>query len=192
MKKIIQNSIFILFLPLLFISCSPEEVENITAANYNAQVVKSFIYDSDMVGEWKLQAMVANKDIDLDGDGELNNDLLNETSCFENMSYTFRGNKTFTIVNATLELKAQNEKDEFKCQSATTISGKWSIKDDMLTLYIKKNNQEYTEQKHLIYTKDQFFIEINQYESQDYINDKGNSSAAGLSVVALEFKRISK
>ena len=192
MKKLFQNSIFILFFPVFLISCSGEDVEDLTSANYNAQVVKTFIYDSDLVGEWKLQSMIADRQIDLNGDGELNNDLLNESSCFENISYTFRGNKTFTIRNSTLELKALNDKDEFKCLPATTISGKWSIKDDMLTLYIRKNNQEYTEQKHLIYTKDQFFIEINQYESRDYIIDKGNNSAAGLSVVAVEFIRTSK
>ena len=192
MKKIIQNSIFIIFLTVFHISCSGDEIEDLTIANYNAQVVKSFIYDSDLVGEWKLKSMIGDREIDLNKDGELNNDLLLESSCFENISYTFRGNKTFTIVNSTLELKGLNDKDDFKCQSATTLSGKWSVKNDMLTLYIKKNNLEYTEQKHLIYTKDQFFIEINHYESRDYINDKGNSTASGLSVVALEFKRTSK
>lgn len=192
MKKNIQNSLFIIFFSLSLISCSGDGMEDLTTANYNAQVVKTFIYDSDLVGEWKLQSMIGDREIDLNNDCELNSDLLLESSCFENISYIFRGNKTFTIINSTLELKGLNDKDEFKCQSSTTLSGKWSVKNDMLTLYIRKNNQEYTEQKHLIYTKDQFFIEINQYESRDYINDKGNSTAAGLSVVALEFMRTSK
>mgnify|MGYP003295777751 CR=1 FL=1 len=192
MKNTIKNFITALIFPLFLISCSADEVEDLTSANYNAQMVKTFIYDSDLVGEWKLQSMVANKDIDLNGDGEQGANLINESSCFENITYTFRGNKTFTIINSTLELNSLNDVDDFKCQGASAISGKWSVKDDMLTLYIKINNQEYREQKHLILTEDTFFLEINKIESKDYIIDKGNSSAAGLSVVALEFGRTSK
>lgn len=192
MKNILKFSIITLIFPLFLVSCSADEVEDLTSANYNAQMVKTFIYDSDLVGEWKLQTMVANKEIDLNGDGEMGNNLIKESTCFENITYTFRGNKTFTIINSTLELSSVNDTDEFKCQSASTISGKWSIKDDMLTLYIRHNNQEYQEQKHLILTEDTFLLEINKIESKDYILDKGNSSAAGLSVVALEFARTSK
>lgn len=192
MKSIIQNCIVALLFSNFLISCSGDDMEDLKSADYNAQMINTFIYDSDLVGEWKIKSMISNKVSDLNGDGEFGSDLLKESSCFEEMIYTFKGNKTFTIINSTLELNSLNDKDDFICQNTTTISGKWSIKDDMLTLYIRKNNQEYQEQKHLILIDDSFFLEINKIESRDFINDKGNSSAAGLSVVALEFKRTSK
>ncbi len=192
MKKIISNSIVVVFFSLFIISCAGDDLEEIQSAEYNAQLGNIFIYDSDLVGEWKIGTIAVNRNVDLNGDGESSNDLLLETSCFESMIYTFKGNKTFTIINPTLELTEIDNKDEFKCQNPTTISGKWSLKDDMLTLYIKRNNLEYTETKHLILIEDSFTLEINEDESKDLINDKGNSSAAGLSVVALEFQRTSR
>lgn len=192
MKKSITNSIIVVFFSLFIISCAGDDLEEIQSAEYNAQLANTFIYDSDLVGEWKIGSMITDLNVDLNGDGELNKDLLLESKCFDNMIYTFKGDKTFTIINPSLELTATDNQDEFKCQAPTTISGKWSLNDDMLTLYIRRNNVEYQEKKHLILIEDSFTIEINEAESKDFIIDKGNSSAEGLSVVALEFKRTSR
>lgn len=181
-----------LFSSLLFISCSGDDMDGIGSADYNARIADVFIYDSDLVGEWKIGAVVVDRNVDLDGDGDLNDDLLEESVCFEKMTYTFRGDKTFTIINPSIEFKGVDDKDEYNCISSTSISGKWSIKDDMLSLYIRRNNVEYQELKHLILIDDTFFLEINKDESKKFIDDKGTSSASGLSVVALEFKRTSK
>ena len=192
MKKIIPNSILLLFTSLILISCSGNDLENINSADANAQLVNAFIYDSELVGEWEVDAMITDREIDLNGDGESNYDLLSESSCFDKMVYTFKGDKTFTIINPILELTSREDEDEFNCQSPNTITGKWSIKDDNLILYIKRNNVEYQEKKHLILLENHFYLEINNNESKEFINDKGNSSVSGLSVVALEFKRTSK
>lgn len=191
MKKIIPNSI-LLFFALSLISCSGEDLDNNGSTDYNAKMLDVFIYDSELVGEWEVDAMITDRQTDLNGDGESNYDLLMESSCFEKMVYTFKGDKTFTIINPILELTKRDNKDEFNCQNPTTISGKWTIKDDMLTLYIKKNNVEYQEKKHLVLLENHFYLEINKNESKEFINDKGNSSVSGLSVVALEFERTSK
>ena len=192
MKKIIQNSILIFFSTLTLISCSGDDLQNINSADYNARMLDVFIYDSELVGEWEVDAMITDREIDLNGDGVSNYDLLSESSCFEKMVYTFRGDKTFTIINPILELTNREDKDVFNCQSPTTITGKWSIKDDSLILYIKRNNLEYQEKKHLILLENHFYLEINKNESKEFINDKGNTSVSGLSVVALEFERTSK
>lgn len=192
MKKITQNSVFLFFISFLLFSCSGDDLENIRHAEYNAKMLDVFIYDSDLVGEWKVKTMVVNKSIDLNGDNELNTNLLLESGCFENMVYTFKGDKTFTIINPILELTLLDNKDEFKCQDPATITGKWSIKDDMLILYIRTNGLDYQEKKHLILIDDHFYLEVNKDESREFINDRGNSSVKGLSVVALEFKRTSK
>ncbi len=192
MKKIILNSIFVLFYSIFLISCSGEDLENVKSSDYKAKMLDVFIYDSELVGEWKVKSIIADRDIDLDGDGEYNNDLFLESSCFEEMIYTFKGDKTFTIVNPTLELSMLDNKDVFKCQTPTSIRGKWSIKDNTLILYIRTNGPDYQENKPLILIDDRFYLEINKDESKDFINDKGGSSATGLSIVALEFKRTNK
>lgn len=192
MKKIIPNPFLLLFSSLFLFSCSGDDLGDISSADYNAQMLDVFIYDSQLIGEWKVEAMIADRHVDLNGDGELNNDLLLESACFEEMVYTFKGNKTFTIINPTLELTQLDDKDQFNCQSPTTISGKWSIKDDILILYIRTNGPDYQEKKHLILIDDRFYLEINKDESKEFINDRRNSSVSGLSVVALEFKRTAK
>lgn len=192
MKKIIPNSILFLFFALFLISCSGEDIGNIGSEDYNAKMLDVFIYDSELVGEWEVDAMITDREIDLNADGVSNYDLLMESSCFEKMVYTFKGDKTFTIINPSLELTTRENKDQFNCQNPTTITGKWSIKDDMLTLYYRKNSTEYQEKKHLILLENHFYLEINRNESKEFINDKGNSSVSGLSVVALEFERTSK
>lgn len=192
MKKIITNSLLLLFCPVFIVSCSGDDLENLGSAEYNAKMLDVFIYDSDLVGEWAIESMIVDRDIDLNGDGKPNKDLLQESSCFEKMVYTFRGDKTFTIVNPALELTNVEDNDEFKCQSPSTISGKWSLKDDTLTLYIRRNYQEFQERKQLSLLDNQFYLEVNKDESKDFINDKGNNSVSGLTVVVLKFKRTLK
>lgn len=192
MKKIITNPIVVVFFSLFIISCAGDDLEEIQTADYKASMENVFIYDSDLVGEWKIGSIVVDADVDLNGDGAQNNNLLKESGCFENMVYIFKGDKTFKIINPSVELTFTNNEDEFICIDATTISGKWSLNNDMLTLYIKRNNTEFQQKKHLILIEDAFTLEINETESKDFIKDKGTSSVAGLSVVALEFNRTSR
>ena len=182
MKNFTLNLIFLLTGTLLA-SCSGEDFYD-REAEANASV---FIYDSYLVGEWKVNSMIVDRDIDLNADQKFNNDLLLETSCYENMGFEFRANKTFTAVNSMLGLQLKEDKDEFSCLPEKILTGNWSLKNDVLYLYVKINHRVYEQRRHLILTEDSFAFEVNETQSMDYLKDQGGTSASGLSIVSLEF-----
>ena len=173
---------------VLLVSCSREDI-NDREAEANASV---FIYDSYLVGNWKVNSMIVDRDVDLNGDQKFNSDLLLETSCYENMGFEFRANKTFTAVNSMLGLQVRGDKDEFSCLPEKVLTGNWSLKNDVLYLYVKINHRVYEERRHLILTEDSFSFEVNETQSKDYLTDQGGTSASGLSIVSLEFSTVTK
>ncbi|HSJ11702.1 MAG TPA: hypothetical protein VK916_03395 [Gillisia sp.] len=181
--------LILLLTGLLLTSCQGDDLYDSEAESRNASV---FIYDSFLVGQWSVNSMIVDKDIDLNGDQKFNNDLLLETSCYENMGFEFRANKTFTVVNSMLGLQVRDDKEEFSCLPDKVLTGNWSLKNDVLYLYVKINHRVYEERRHLILTEDSFAFEVNEDQSKDYLKDQGGTSASGLSIVSLEFSKIIK
>ena len=181
--------LIIILTGLLTTSCQKEDLYNDEAEARNASV---FIYDSFLVGSWKINSMIVNKDVDLNGDEDHNKDLLQETSCFGTMGFEFKANKTFTMVNGALDLKARDQKDVYSCGTDKVFAGSWSLKNDVLYLYTKINYQIVEHKIHLILTEDTFAFEVNDFESNEFLNDQGGTTASGLKVVSLEYARKAK
>ncbi|CAN5358858.1 hypothetical protein BH23BAC2_BH23BAC2_25940 [soil metagenome] len=192
MERSLPIRLFIIFSVLLLTSCAGEDLDDLLSENYNARLSKIFIYDSDLVGQWNIKAVITDKSVDLNNDKISSTDLMKETSCFENMSYTFRGDKTFTIISSQLNMKTGEDRDVFSCMNPVTTTGKWSLKDDMLSLFVRVNGREIEQKKHVILVGDSFFLEINSYESKEFINDAGGTIASGLNIVSLEYKKSGK
>lgn len=182
---------FTLFLTLLltgilFTSCQKEELYDKEAEERNASV---FIYDSFLIGEWGVNSMIVDREVDINGDDKLSNNLLLETSCFETMGFEFRGNKTFTMINSALGLQVREDKEAYSCMGDNVLTGNWSLKNDVLYLYVKINQRVHEQKIHLILTEDSFSFEVNDAESAEYLKDQGGTSASGLAVVSLEYSR---
>ncbi|WP_168194606.1 lipocalin-like domain-containing protein [Antarcticibacterium arcticum] len=182
---------FTLFLTLLltsvlFTSCQKEELYDKEAEARNASV---FIYDSYLIGNWEVNSMIVDRDVDLNGDAKFSDNLLLETSCFETMSFEFRGNKTFTMTTSALGLQVRDDKEVFSCMQEKVLQGNWSLKNDVLYLYVKINQRVHEQKIHLLLSEDSFAFEVNDAESKEYLKDQGGTSASGLVVVSLEYSR---
>lgn len=190
--KNIFNKITLLFIGLALVSCEAEDLYDQKAEDYNTRMLSAFIYDSDLVGEWELNAIVAEDPVDLNNDGVSNYNLRSETSCFDPVRFKFNGDKTFSSVKYSMEFKKGENGDEFLCLEKTTETGDWSIKNNILTFYIRKNGTLHKIDRDIILKEDSFVFEVNEKESPDYIKDYGGTSASGISIVALEYSRLDK
>lgn len=191
MRKFIFK-ITLLFSGLALISCEAENLYDREAEDYNTRMLSAFIYDSDLVGEWELNAIIAENPVDLNKDGVSNSNLLSETSCFDTVIFKFTGNKTFSSVKYSMEFKQGEDGEEFRCMGKTTESGDWIIKNNILTFYINQNGSVQKFEREIILRGDSFVFEVNANESANYIKDHGGTSASGISIVALEYSRLDK
>lgn len=182
---------FLLFTGLALISCEAEDLYDQKAEEYNSRMLSVFIYDSDLVGEWDLNAMVAENPVDLNNDGETNNNLLLETDCFDPVSIIFNGDKTFSSVNYSMEIKNGEEGDEYLCLGRTTETGDWSLRNNTLTFYIRKNGSVQKYERDIILNEGSFVFEVDANESNNYVKQEVTSSS-GISIVALEYSRSEK
>lgn len=129
---------------MLFFACAGEGLEEQSTI---APVVTANIEYSDLVGHWVLSVMESDADVDLNKDGDFNSNLLSETSCFKPMSIIFYADKTFSSVNARLDVKAGTHNDEFFCMGDRTDSGTWEINGEVLTLNVEINGNTYVHKK---------------------------------------------
>ena len=109
-----KSSVYIfLFLSLIFcLSCNKLTVEE----NANPQGYA----DSQIVGDWKVTAMVSDKPYDWDGNGVAEKDIYRTwTDCEKDNRYTFQGNKTGSY--------------KFDCN--TTKEGDWRILNTSIIIW---------------------------------------------------------
>src|SRR5690606_17599541 len=189
-----MKSTLLIFISVLttatLISCSGDELDQMRSAELNVHE-NNFIYDSQLVGQWDLSAIVSATPVDLNADGELNTNLVSETECFQPMSLIFNGNKTFTAVNVQLDLREENDEDTFSCVNGVS-KGIWSLKDDILSMIVTVGNKKFETKKQLFPTDNTFQFEVNRLESKDYVKDHGGTSASGMSIIYVEYTRVKK
>lgn len=189
MKKITSRFVLVASVAFLCFSCGVDD-EDLRNEELNNKVYNVFIYDSDLVGTWDLSSMVTDIEVDMNKDGLFTKNLRKETTCYEKMSITFNGNKTFRSVNARMDFKGGETNDGFVCMGDKVDSGIWSVDNDIVTFIVTINNVQYTEKKQLILNGNMFSFEVNRTESLGYISDPGDKSGSKVSVVALEYNKV--
>lgn len=182
--------LLLLAFPVFLLSCGGEDLDDIGAESISEPLTVANISYSDMVGHWELSAMTASEEVDLDGDGTGSKNLMQETTCFDPMSITFNSDMTFSSVNARLDFKAGENDDKFECmQGNTADNGTWDVEGDVLTLNVEVNGSKYTHTKTLILTDNTFSLEITKIESEQYVEDPGDTVVSHVQVVELEYTR---
>ena len=183
-----RNAAVILILAVIFTAC---EKENLEAGDENLQVTNLTITKSDLEGEWELSGMIADEPVDLNNDGVSSYNLLDEASCFDRMNAVFNNDGSFSTINGRLDFNSGENKDSFTCGNDRQDFGSWDLKDDnilMLTMTI--NGQDYTHEKDLQLDGNTFSFEISKMESDEYVDDPGDSQASHVRILSLEYTRI--
>lgn len=78
------------------------------------------IPNADLVGTYKMTAWNVPEEVDLDDDGVVNTNLLNETECYDESMMTINSNGTYTMMYSYVNI----EGGAMSCQNETT-TGTW-------------------------------------------------------------------
>ncbi|MEX2349317.1 MAG: hypothetical protein WD554_00405 [Flavobacteriaceae bacterium] len=123
MKKVFSLVLF----AVLFASCSSDDDNNRVAVE----------------GTWKMTAFKSENAYDLNGNGVISNDIMEETNCYQNETVVFNANGTgaefsTSYPEITLELVAGTT-DEYEysvecIEEATTTAFDWSQNGDTVTI----------------------------------------------------------
>jgi hypothetical protein len=188
MNKFSKNiSILFIGIAMLF-SCSAEKDSGTEPLKVRDLTVS--IIPSDLIGQWQLSRMKSDTLIDLNKDGILNDNILAETSCFNEMGVTFNEDFTFSTINARLDFNGGANNDDFVCVKNRMDFGTWDIDGDELILNINIDGVIYTNRKKLYLTQNTFSFDVSKMESNQYVNDPGNISASEIRILELEYSRI--
>jgi len=171
---------------LAIFSCSKEEVSKESQLKVsNATAVTT----NDMIGSWNLSAMMADVAVNLDQDQTSSTNLLDETDCFNTMSITFDDDNTFISNNAQMTFESGAGNDQFSCLTDRMDSGMWEIKENKLILTMTINGETYTHEKAIDLNSDKFSFDVTKIESDQYVNDPGNTQASSIRILELEYTR---
>ncbi len=171
----------------LITSCSKEDsvaqtdvlkVSNATALTTN-----------DLLGHWVLSKMIADTEVDLNDDNFGNTNLLEETTCFNTMSITFKNDGTFISNNATMTFESGSMNNKFSCISDRIDSGNWEVSVGNLILTMIINGNTYKHSKAINLGLGTFSFDVNKVESNEYVSDPGNAQASQIRILALEYTK---
>ncbi len=184
----LKISLCIIITSSLF-SCIKEE----TASDASSSKISNFaatINPDDLVGEWKLSTMQADTLVDLNKDGSGDKNLLNESSCFNDMKVIFNQDMTFSTTNARLDFNGGAGNSEFVCVKNRVDFGTWDVDGTDLILNINIDGTVYTERKPLNYNTSTFGFDVSKAESNIYVSDPGDTSASKIRILSLEYTRV--
>ena len=190
MKSLFRNLLKLTCAAVLLSACSGEDTDDFKAQSAEDTILTANIEYSDLVGHWDLSVMKADRDVDLNDDGTFNTNLLLETTCFDPMSITFYDDRTFSSVNARLDFEAGTNNDEFFCMGNRTDTGTWTIDGDVLTLNVVIGGASYVHTKTLSFNQNVFSFSVSKTESNQYVEDPGNTSVSQILVLELEYNRL--
>ena len=176
-------------LALLIFSCSKED-EADSNSSFKTSNFAASINPDDLVGEWKLTSMQADTLVDLNKDGTGDENLLNESSCFNDMKVIFNQDRTFSTTNARLDFNGGPNNAELICVKNRVDFGTWDIDGTDLILNIEIDGTIYTDRKPLNYTTSTFGFDVSKAESNIYVTDPGDTSASKIRILALEYTRV--
>lgn len=173
---------------IIVTSCSTEDAASesdvLTVSNATA------ITSNDLVGHWVLTKMIADTEVDLNDDNLGNTNLLEETSCFNTMSITFKSDGTFVTNNATMTFESGDSQDKFSCISDRMDSGDWEVSEGNLILTMLIDDATYTHSKTINLGTGTFSFDVSIIESDQYVNDPGNTQASQIRILELEYTKV--
>lgn len=173
----------------LLMACEPESVslqeDTLKASNLTTSIDKN-----SLIGEWKVTTMEADTLVDLNGDGNWNTNILAETDCFQNMGVIFNNDGTTSTTNAKLDFTLGTNGDEFGCTAERTDYGTWDVENDELVMNLDIDGMTYTERKQINQTETTFSMEVTKFESDQYVNDPGDTQASDIRILSVEYTKI--
>lgn len=179
----------LLMLVSLLVACEPES-QSIQEDSLKASNLTTSIDKNSLIGDWKVTSMEADTLVDLNGDGNWNTNILAETDCFQNMGVVFNADGTTSTTNAKLDFTLGASGDEFGCTAERTDYGTWDVENDELVMNLDIDGMTYTDRKKITQTENTFSMEVTKFESDQYVNDPGDTQASKIRILSVEYTKI--
>lgn len=139
-----------------------------------------------LVGDYVLTSLVADVAVDLDQDGTSDSQLLNETTCFDNVAITFDANGNFTTTVSEVGFDANNV---LTCSTIVT-SGTYTFANSVLTITTPINGGSVTESKAVILTPTTLEIGATDAEVAQYFTNSPGTPASAITQVDAVYTKI--
>ena len=198
MKKILKKMMFAGLGSLIILGCSAEDKEeNLNSLNAlgstNTNQVADYS-DVDLLGRWELVSMTSvDVPVDLNEDNVRQTNILDETSCFENMYFNFNSDNSVETNQARLFF---NETGNFTC-SEKVYAARYELSGNNLAVTFQVKGNSYTENRVIVIERDggKEYLKISltgaETDAAVYIND-GRENTVAAELKQIDFVYIKK
>ncbi|MFD0976998.1 lipocalin family protein [Salinimicrobium gaetbulicola] len=191
MKKIALNLFALTITAALLVSCSSESVnDEMTSLNSTTNVFeKQDIRQNDLVGTWKIKAMNSDVAVDLDADGTSNTNILEETTCFDNLFFNFNAEGGVLAHQARLNFVD----GEMQCDGEGDYAATYEVAGNELSVSFQSGETTLTFTKTIgLSTVDgamYLHVAIEDYEVEELVKDPGNTSVSSINRIEMIYKK---
>ena len=161
----------IVLLSTFIISCSDDDTQ--------VQTLSS----SDIVGSWTLVEINSTPAVDLEGNGNTDPNVMNQTDCFDGMSLDFDNSGNVSVVTSAIDFDS-SATPSFNC-SLQTNSGSYSIDQNNLTVTAQISGNQETETLNVNVQNNTLSFTVTESDIADYFSVPAGESFS--SITELEF-----
>lgn len=191
MKKIALNLFAVTLAATFATGCSSETVnEEMSSLNSTATVFEGQdIQQTDLVGTWKIQAMNSDVAVDLNSDGTSSTDILNETSCFDNLYFNFNAEGGIAAHQAKLNFVD----GEMQCDGEGDYSATYTVSGNELSVSFQSGDSQVTFTKTIGLSNDAtgeyLHVAIEDYEVDELVQDPGDTSVSDITRIEMIYRK---
>ena len=191
MKKIALNLFALAITAAFSVGCSSEAVnDEMTSLNSTTNVFeKQDIRQDDLVGTWKIEAMNSDVAVDLDADGTNNTDILNETTCFDNLFFNFNAEGGILAHQAKLNFVD----GEMQCTGEGNYAATYMVSGNDLSVSFQSGESQITFTKTIGLSTAggamYLHVAIEEYEVSELVVDPGNTSVSSINRIEMIYKK---
>lgn len=191
MKKIALNLFAITLSAAFAVGCSSEAVnDEINTLNSTVNVFeKQDIRQTDLVGTWKIESMISDVAVDLNSDGTSGTEILDETTCFDNLFYSFNEEGGILAHQARLNFVD----GEMQCDGEGTYAATYEVTGNELSVTFQSGESTLTFTKTIGLSTANgatyMHVAIEDYEVAELVNDPGNTSVSSINRIEMIYKK---
>lgn len=191
MKKIALNLFAVTVAAAFTIGCSSEAVnDEMNSLNASTNIFeKQDIRQTDLVGTWKIEAMISDVAVDLNSDGNTSTDILEETTCFDNLFFNFNAEGGVLAHQARLNFVD----GEMQCDGEGDYAATYSVSGNELSVSFQSGESTVTFTKTIGLSASNgdnyLHVAIEDYEVSEIVTDPGNTSVSSINRIEMIYKK---
>lgn len=191
MKKIALNLFALTVMASLSTGCSTETAnEEMSSLNSTANVFEGQdIQQTQLIGTWKIESMISDIPVDLNSDGTASVDILEETTCFDNLYFNFNDQGGIAAHQARLNFVD----GEMQCNSEGDYTATYTVSGNELSVSFQSGDNMVTFTKTIGMSNDTtgeyLHVAIEDYEVDELIQDPGNTSVSNIQRIEMIYKK---